>query len=124
MPVGRLTTNLHLAATHLLRLSLSVMLRPPPEFVATLPPDHPSRESVDEIVLETEADNTAALAFYAKMGFVREKRLHRFYLNGKDAYRLRLDLTKSEPVAAATVHEPDPTQDHHDFSRPSPDVTS
>ncbi|KWU45837.1 acyl-CoA N-acyltransferase, partial [Rhodotorula sp. JG-1b] len=46
-------------------------------------------EPVDEIVLETEADNTAALAFYAKMGFVREKRLHRFYLNGKDAYRLR-----------------------------------
>ena len=99
------------------------MLRPPPEFVATLPPDHPSREPVDEIVLETEADNTAALAFYAKMGFVREKRLHRFYLNGKDAYRLRLDLTRSEPVAA-TAHEPDPTQDQHDFSRPRPDVTS
>ncbi|GAA5873937.1 hypothetical protein JCM3774_004045 [Rhodotorula dairenensis] len=82
-------------ATHLLRLSLSVMLRPPPTFVATLPPDHPSRDPVDEIVLETEADNVAALGFYAKMGFVREKRLHRFYLNGKDAYRLRLDLTKS-----------------------------
>ncbi|GAA5978915.1 hypothetical protein JCM10908_002737 [Rhodotorula pacifica] len=84
-------------ATHLLRLSLSVMLRPPPSFLATLPPDHPSHQPVDEIVLETEADNTAALAFYAKMGFVREKRLHRFYLNGKDAYRLRLDLTICAP---------------------------
>ncbi|GAA5903714.1 hypothetical protein JCM6882_003394 [Rhodosporidiobolus microsporus] len=80
-------------ATHLLRLSLSVMLRPPPSFLATLPPDHPSHHPVDEIVLETEADNAAALAFYAKMGFVREKRLYRFYLNSKDAYRLRLDLT-------------------------------
>ncbi|GAA5952729.1 hypothetical protein JCM8115_002333 [Rhodotorula mucilaginosa] len=107
-------------ATHLLRLSLSVMLRPPPEFVATLPPDHPSREPVDEIVLETEADNTAALAFYAKMGFVREKRLHRFYLNGKDAYRLRLDLTKSAPVAA-TAHETNRTQDQDYSSRPRSD---
>jgi peptide alpha-N-acetyltransferase len=80
-------------ATHLLRLSLSVMLAPPPSLLASLPPDHPSQDPVDEIVLETEADNAAALAFYAKMGFVREKRLYRFYLNGKDAYRLRLDLT-------------------------------
>ncbi|GAA5940797.1 hypothetical protein JCM3775_004904 [Rhodotorula graminis] len=80
-------------ATHLLRLSLSVMLRPPPSLVNSLPPDHPSRQPVDEVVLETEADNAAALAFYSKMGFVREKRLHRFYLNGKDAYRLRLDLS-------------------------------
>ncbi|BGP53259.1 N-alpha-acetyltransferase 30 [Rhodotorula sphaerocarpa] len=60
--------------------------------------DHPSRQPVDEIVLETEADNAAALAFYAKMGFAREKRLHRFYLNGKDAYRLRLDLSLSTPA--------------------------
>ncbi|GAA5861147.1 hypothetical protein JCM8547_008049 [Rhodosporidiobolus lusitaniae] len=80
-------------ATHLLRLSLTVMLSPPPSLLASLPPLHPSRQRVDEVVLETEADNAAALAFYGKMGFVREKRLHRFYLNGKDAYRLRLDLT-------------------------------
>ncbi|GAA5847906.1 hypothetical protein JCM9279_003485 [Rhodotorula babjevae] len=80
-------------ATHLLRLSLSVMLSPPASLVNSLPSDHPSRQPVDEVVLETEADNAAALAFYSKMGFVREKRLHRFYLNGKDAYRLRLDLS-------------------------------
>lgn len=74
------------------------MLRPPPSLLENLPPDHPSRQPVDEIVLETEADNAAALAFYAKMGFAREKRLHRFYLNGKDAYRLRLDLSLSTPA--------------------------
>ncbi|BGP32086.1 N-alpha-acetyltransferase 30 [Rhodotorula toruloides] len=90
-------------ATHLLRLSLSVMIHPQPSLLDSLPPDHPSRQPADEIVLETEADNDAALAFYAKMGFVREKRLYRFYLNGKDAYRLRLDLTKSRPVEAADV---------------------
>ncbi|GJN92629.1 hypothetical protein Rhopal_005664-T1 [Rhodotorula paludigena] len=79
-------------ATHLLRLSLSAMLRPPRTFLSSLPPSHPAHSPVDEIVLETEADNAAALGFYARMGFVREKRLHRFYLNSKDAFRLRLDL--------------------------------
>ena len=41
-------------------------------------------------MLETEFDNAAALALYESLGFVREKRLFRFYLNGKDAFRLVL----------------------------------
>ena len=45
--------------------------------------DHTSRQ----VVLETEYDNAGALAFYAAMGFMREKRLFRFYMNGKDAFR-------------------------------------
>lgn len=48
-----------------------------------------------EIVLETEADNKAALALYEGLGFVREKRLHRFYLNGKDSFRLILPVPES-----------------------------
>lgn len=40
-----------------------------------------------QVVLETEYDNASALAFYASMGFMREKRLFRFYMNGKDAFR-------------------------------------
>lgn len=47
-------------------------------------------EGVDEVVLETEFDNASALALYEALGFVREKRLHRFYSNGKDAFRLIL----------------------------------
>ena len=46
----------------------------------------------NEIVLETEASNHAALAFYDKMGFVRDKKLQKYYLNGVDAYRLKLYL--------------------------------
>lgn len=46
----------------------------------------------EEVVLETESDNATALAFYAKLGFVRSKRLYRFYLNAKDAFRLELPL--------------------------------
>lgn len=42
------------------------------------------------MVLETEFDNASALALYEALGFVREKRLHRFYSNGKDAFRLIL----------------------------------
>ena len=44
----------------------------------------------DEAVLETEVTNVGALRLYEGLGFVRDKRLHRYYLNGNDAYRLKL----------------------------------
>eukprot|EP00922_Rhytidocystis_sp_ex-Travisia-forbesii_P034587 GHVS01051375.1.p1 GENE.GHVS01051375.1~~GHVS01051375.1.p1 ORF type:complete len:348 (-),score=86.31 GHVS01051375.1:161-1123(-) len=43
-----------------------------------------------EAVLETEADNTAALGLYARLEFMRTKRLGCYYLNGNDAFRLKL----------------------------------
>lgn len=43
-----------------------------------------------QIVLETEATNASALRLYEALGFVRDKRLARYYLNGNDAYRLKL----------------------------------
>lgn len=49
-------------------------------------------DGVEEIVLETEYDNSAALSLYESLGFIREKRLYRFYLNGKDAFRLVLSV--------------------------------
>ncbi|KAJ3992417.1 acyl-CoA N-acyltransferase, partial [Lentinula boryana] len=45
-------------------------------------------DGVEEITLETEHDNAPALSLYESLGFIREKRLYRFYLNGKDAFRL------------------------------------
>ncbi|KAL0952578.1 hypothetical protein HGRIS_006834 [Hohenbuehelia grisea] len=53
---------------------------------------------VEEVVLETEYDNYAALALYESLGFIREKRLYRFYLNGKDAFRLILSIPPSSPT--------------------------
>ncbi|CAH1108391.1 unnamed protein product [Psylliodes chrysocephalus] len=46
----------------------------------------------DEVVLETEVTNNPALQLYEKLGFVRDKRLFRYYLNGVDALRLKLWL--------------------------------
>ena len=51
----------------------------------------------DEIVLETEVCNVIALNFYKKFGFSKVKRLLNYYLNGNDAFRLKLWLTADKP---------------------------
>lgn len=45
-----------------------------------------------EVVLETEVSNRSALRLYENLGFMRDKRLFRYYLNGVDALRLKLLL--------------------------------
>ncbi|KAK0090843.1 hypothetical protein PV325_000009 [Microctonus aethiopoides] len=49
-------------------------------------------DDADEVVLETEITNRSALRLYENLGFVRDKRLFRYYLNGVDALRLKLWL--------------------------------
>jgi len=43
-----------------------------------------------QIVLEAEITNSGALSLYEKLGFVRAERMSRYYLNGNDAFRLKL----------------------------------
>ena len=43
-----------------------------------------------EVVLEAEVTNKAALNLYSKLGFIRDKRLYKYYLTGTDAFRLKL----------------------------------
>ncbi|KAF8341820.1 acyl-CoA N-acyltransferase, partial [Amanita rubescens] len=57
-------------------------------------------DGADEIVLETEYDNQPALCLYESLGFIREKRLYRFYLNGKDAFRLVLVVPPPREAAS------------------------
>jgi peptide alpha-N-acetyltransferase len=57
----------------------------------------------DEIVLETEETNVPAMRLYERLGFLRSKKLHRYYLNGNSAYRLVLLLKSISPD-----HNPDP----------------
>ena len=45
-----------------------------------------------EVFLETEITNNGSLALYENLGFIRDKRLHKYYLNGIDAFRLKLYL--------------------------------
>ncbi|EPS29725.1 hypothetical protein PDE_04675 [Penicillium oxalicum 114-2] len=63
-------------ATRLVRMAIDAMIE----------------RDADEIVLETEITNTAAMKLYERLGFLRSKRLHRYYLNGNSAYRLVLYL--------------------------------
>lgn len=52
---------------------------------------------MSQIALETEVDNTPSLRIYEKLGFLRTKRLHRYYLNGNTAFRLVLYLKPGIP---------------------------
>jgi len=60
--------------------------------------DQMMAQNADEIVLETELTNKAALRLYESLGFIREQRLVRYYMNGKDALRLKLTLPSSQSV--------------------------
>ena len=46
-----------------------------------------------KVVLETEVTNENALRLYERLGFCRDKRLVRYYMNDVDALRLKLWLT-------------------------------
>jgi len=46
----------------------------------------------DEVGLETPFTNRGALRLYETLGFVRDERLINYYLNGVDAFRLKLWL--------------------------------
>lgn len=43
-----------------------------------------------QVVLETEVTNSGALNLYTKLGFSKNERLIKYYLNGVDAFRLKL----------------------------------
>uniref|UniRef100_A0A7S0S692 N-acetyltransferase domain-containing protein n=1 Tax=Mantoniella antarctica TaxID=81844 RepID=A0A7S0S692_9CHLO len=47
-------------------------------------------EGADECVLEVESTNQGALRLYQNLGFIRDKRLAKYYLSGNDAYRMKL----------------------------------
>ncbi|XP_057491969.1 N-alpha-acetyltransferase MAK3 [Actinidia eriantha] len=50
----------------------------------------------EEVTLEAEVTNKGALALYGRLGFIRSKRLFRYYLNGVDAFRLKLLFPRPE----------------------------
>lgn len=59
----------------------------------------------DEITLETEVINKKALKLYENFGFIRIKRLFRYYMNRHDAYRLVLPVTEKSTVCSSQLPE-------------------
>ena len=54
------------------------------------------REGCNEVMLEAEVSNIGSLQLYENLGFLRDKRLCHYYLNGADAFRLILPLDRKE----------------------------
>ncbi|KAL5525040.1 NAA30 [Sanghuangporus sanghuang] len=73
---------------------------------------------VEEVVLETEFDNAAALSLYESLGFIREKRLYRFYMNGKDAFRLILAVPPPPTLPSSGANSPSSSYSDSDGAAP------
>jgi hypothetical protein len=50
-----------------------------------------------------QVSNTGALGLYSKLGFVKEERMTKYYLNGGDAFRLKLWIDKVVSTAPSDV---------------------
>ena len=50
----------------------------------------------EEAVLETEITNLGAIRLYTNLGFIKDKHLSKYYMNGGDAWRLKLWLAYDE----------------------------
>ncbi len=47
---------------------------------------------ITQVELEVRTTNQGALEFYIKQGFILREKLHQFYQNGEDAYRMSKEL--------------------------------
>ncbi|XVF57691.1 hypothetical protein PTKIN_Ptkin07bG0002300 [Pterospermum kingtungense] len=70
----------------------------------------------EEVTLEAEVTNKGALALYGRLGFIRAKRLFHYYLNGVDAFRLKLLFPRQE------MHHSIPMMTNRDASHEHTDV--
>lgn len=65
-----------------------------------------------KVTLEAEVTNKGALALYGRLGFIRAKRLFRYYLNGVDAFRLKLLFPRPEMQPSFQTFS---SKDEHDY---------
>ncbi|MCJ1240482.1 N-alpha-acetyltransferase mak3 [Varicellaria rhodocarpa] len=70
-------------ATKLVRMAIDAMIE----------------RDADEIALETEVTNAPAMKLYERLGFLRSKCLHRYYLNGNTAFRFVLYIKEDAATA-------------------------
>ncbi|KAL9013583.1 MAG: hypothetical protein Q9173_001725 [Seirophora scorigena] len=89
-------------ATKLVRMAIDVMIE----------------RDADEIALETEVTNTAAMKLYERLGFLRSKRLHRYYLNGNSAFRFVLFVKESAYTPRLGYDDADEEQETNQIEMP------
>ena len=65
-----------------------------------------------EITLETEVSNNTALKLYDRLGFMRLERYEKYYLNGGDAYRLKLYLDEVNDILKEKINHNNDDNDH------------
>ncbi|KAL3099125.1 hypothetical protein niasHT_025569 [Heterodera trifolii] len=70
------------------------------------------RQGCNEVLLETEVSNARSLSLYGRLGFIRDARLYRYYLNGGDAFRLKLFL-EQQPQHRSTTNDYHHHHHHH-----------
>jgi peptide alpha-N-acetyltransferase len=89
----------HGIATSLVKMAIEKMVSEDADEVNNLTSGHDVLLFTDgtQIALETEVDNIPSLRIYENLGFIRTKRLHRYYLNGNTAFRLILYLKPGIP---------------------------
>lgn len=83
------------------------------------------KPGIHKVALETETTNTAAIKLYERLGFLRSKRLHRYYFNGNSAFRLILYLKPSpNPSCGCEGNEHEHNHDHDQDHSHSHDESS
>ncbi|KAL8972412.1 MAG: hypothetical protein Q9183_000573, partial [Haloplaca sp. 2 TL-2023] len=90
-------------ATKLVRMAIDVMIE----------------RDADEIALETEVTNTAAMKLYERLGFLRSKRLHRYYLNGNSAFRFVLFIKEGALTSRLGYGDDEGDDERHPDEPPS-----
>lgn len=104
-------------ATKLVRMAIDVMIERDADEVGFHLPflENAMRDiralSRRQIALETEVTNTAAMKLYERLGFLRSKRLHRYYLNGNSAFRFVLFVKESAFTSRLGYDENDGDED-------------
>lgn len=104
-------------ATKLVRMAVQRMKEQDADEVSRHPQKLSSRTALTgaQIALETEVDNIPSLRIYENLGFLRTKRLHRYYLSGNAAFRLILYLKPGIPYKATYPPEYPPDHHYHDL---------
>ena len=95
-------------ATRLVRMAIDIMIERDADEVGDL---HSLKlnpfAQIMQIALETEVTNTAAMKLYERLGFLRSKRLHRYYLNGNSAFRFVLYIKESAATLRYEDYDPE-----------------